>query len=300
MVGLNERKPRMLGAQISFNAVSKTYPGAKKSLGSTCALDDFNLTIEESQIFSIVGPTGCGKSTALNLLAGFEKVTDGKVLVDGEAVGDPGMDRAVVFQHPSLFPWLNVIDNVTLGLRCRGINRGESEDRAQSLLNEVGLKGFERHYPYQLSGGMQQRVQIARALISEPRVLLMDEPFGALDYQTRLMMQNLLLDLWNEFRPTIFFITHDVSEAIYISDQVVVMSGRPGRVQVMRQVRAPKPRDYSFLASTEFIELQGELIEEVQEAARQTAGKAEVITRRPKSKPDSISTINHTSHGAVR
>lgn len=254
------------GSSISFRGVTKCYSG--RAAGTeTLALEAFNLDIARSEIFSIVGPTGCGKSTALNLIAGFESVTDGGVYVGDRVVNEPGMDRGVVFQHPSLLPWLSVIDNVTLGLDCRGVPATEYRPRALKLLGEVGLRGFERHYPYQLSGGMQQRVQIARALISEPRVMLMDEPFGALDYQTRLMMQDLLLKLWQEFKPTIFFITHDVAEAIYISDHVVVMTGRPGRVMMKVEVTEPKPRHYSFLGSAEFIALQSKLLEAVQEAA---------------------------------
>jgi NitT/TauT family transport system ATP-binding protein len=254
-------------AGISFRKVAKRYDGAKGSVGATLALEDFNLDIPRSEIFSIVGPTGCGKSTALNLLAGFEQATQGEVRVGDVLVSEPDMDRAVVFQHPSLFPWLSVMDNVTAGLKCRGVSRSERETRAAKLLREVGLTGFEHHYPYQLSGGMQQRVQIARALIGEPRVLLMDEPFGALDYQTRLMMQRLLLDLWQEFKPTIFFITHDVSEAIYISDHVVVMSGRPGKVKLRVAVTEPKPRELRFLGSAEFVSLQSQLLDAVQQAA---------------------------------
>lgn len=254
-------------AGISFNRVVKQYEGAKGAIGATLALDDFNLEIPRSEIFSIVGPTGCGKSTALNLVAGFEYPTSGEVRVGEAMVSEPDMDRAVVFQHPSLFPWLSVIDNVTAGLKCRGVSLAEREARGVNLLREVGLAGFERHFPYQLSGGMQQRVQIARALIGQPRVLLMDEPFGALDYQTRLMMQRLLLDLWREFKPTIFFITHDVAEAIYISDHVIVMTGRPGKVKLRVAVTEPKPRDYQFLSSPEFISLQSRLLEAVQQAA---------------------------------
>lgn len=254
-------------AGISFHSVVKRYDGAKGSVGATLALDDFNLDIARSEIFSIVGPTGCGKSTALNLVAGFEHPTSGEVRVGDAMVSEPSMDRAVVFQHPSLFPWLSVMDNVTAGLKCRGVSLSEREGRGAKLLREVGLAGFEHHYPYQLSGGMQQRVQIARALIGRPRVLLMDEPFGALDYQTRLMMQRLLLDLWQEFKPTIFFITHDVAEAIYISDHVVVMTGRPGKVKLRVAVTEPKPRDYQFLSSPEFVSLQSRLLNAVQQAA---------------------------------
>lgn len=266
------------GAHISFKGVSKRFPGARGNTGSTLALENFDLEITGSEIFSIIGPTGCGKSTALNLLAGFEQVSAGQVLVDQVPVNEPSMDRAVVFQHPSLFPWLNVLDNVTLGLKCRGVSKEVRDTKARILLSEVGLKGFEAHFPYQLSGGMQQRVQIARALIGEPRVLLMDEPFGALDYQTRLMMQDLLLELWSEFKPTIFFITHDVAEAIYISDHVIVMSGRPGKVQVSKHIHEPKPRGYAFLGTPEFTHLQAELIEEVQEATRSTAAQTQTST----------------------
>jgi NitT/TauT family transport system ATP-binding protein len=266
------RQSRVLvvGAMLPMfgSGTSKRAYGAVKGRGAgTVALEAFDLNIASGEIFSIVGPTGCGKSTALNLLAGFESATDGVVSVGGQAVVGPSVDRAVVFQHPSLFPWLTVMENVTLGQKCKGVPPSKYEKKAQYLLREVGLKGFERHFPYQLSGGMQQRVQIARALIGEPRVLLMDEPFGALDSQTRLMMQELLLKLWQEFTPTIFFITHDVAEAIFISDRVVVMTGRPGRVKLMLDVNAPKPRDYSFLSSPEFVELQATLLQAVHEAA---------------------------------
>lgn len=273
------RLPSSGGSSISFRGVTKRYPGAKGSTGATLALDAFNLDIASSEIFSIVGPTGCGKSTALNLVAGFEAVTGGEIHVGNRAVSEPGMDRAVVFQHPSLFPWMSVIDNVTLGLKCRGVSTSEREARAMHLLREVGLSGFERHYPYQLSGGMQQRVQIARALISEPKVLLMDEPFGALDYQTRLMMQRLLLDLWKVFKPTIFFITHDVSEAIFISDHVVVMTGRPGKVKIKIEVTEPKPRSYQFLSSSEFVDLQAKLLEAVQQATDAVHGASKRADR---------------------
>ena len=253
---------------ISFRDVTKLYVGGRKSSQPTLALDAFNLDIPRSQVCSIVGPTGCGKSTALNLIAGFESVTSGQMLVNGHEVAKPGMDRAVVFQHPSLFPWLTVFDNVTLGLKCRGVPSDVYSTKAEELLAAVGLQDFEKHFPYQLSGGMQQRVQIARALIGEPEVLLMDEPFGALDYQTRLSMQGLLLDLWSKFKPTIFFITHDVSEAIFISDEVIVMTRRPGRMKLSVHVKAPKPRDISFLGSEEFVSLQSMLIEAVQEEVR--------------------------------
>jgi NitT/TauT family transport system ATP-binding protein len=249
---------------ISFDGVRKFYGSDRTAGGATLALDSFNLQIRRSEILSIIGPTGCGKSTAMNLLAGFETPSSGRVVVDGQTVTGPGPNRAVVFQQAALFPWLSVLDNVTLSLQCRGVPRSTYEPRAREMLAEVGLAGFERHYPYQLSGGMQQRVQIARALIVEPHVLLMDEPFGALDYQTRLLMQKLLLRLWEHFRPTILFITHDVGEAIFVSDRVVVLSRRPGRVKLAVDVPAPKPRDYEFLSTPEFVALERDLLVAVQ------------------------------------
>ena len=250
--------------KISFTGLNKSYGTKGSRGGSTLALADFDLNIAPQEIVSIVGPTGCGKSTSLNVLAGFEQASAGTVTVDGKPVTGPGPNRGVVFQQPSLFPWLNVLANVVLGVKCRGVPAADYEPRAMRLLEEVGLKGFERHYPYQLSGGMQQRVQIARALISQPDILLMDEPFGALDYQTRLLMQKLLLRLWERFRPTILFITHDVGEAIFISDRVIAMTRRPGRVKREVRVHAPKPRDYEFLASGEFTSLEHELVLAVQ------------------------------------
>ena len=250
--------------KVSFSSVNKFYGNRNANGATTLALQDFNLDIAPQEIVTIVGPTGCGKSTSLNLLAGFEQPSTGQVRVDGQVVKRTGPDRGVVFQQPSLFPWLTVLDNVTLGVKCRGGDADEYGPRALRLIAEVGLKGFERHYPYQLSGGMQQRVQIARALVNQPDILLMDEPFGALDYQTRLLMQKLLLRLWEHFRPTILFITHDVGEAIFISDRVIAMTKRPGRVKCELRVHAPKPRGYEFMASEEFTRLERELILAVQ------------------------------------
>jgi NitT/TauT family transport system ATP-binding protein len=256
--------PSRTAPKISFAGVQKRYPGKGAKSEGTLALDSFNFDFAPAEIVSIVGPTGCGKSTAMNVLAGFEQASAGTVTVDGRIVTAPGSDRGVVFQQPSLFPWLSVLSNVVLGVKCRGEDREQYEPRALRLLEEVGLKGFERHYPYQLSGGMQQRVQIARALINEPDILLMDEPFGALDYQTRLLMQKLLLRLWAHFRPTILFITHDVGEAIFISDRVIAMTRRPGRVKCILNVTAPKPRDYEFIGSPEFTRLEHDLVLAVQ------------------------------------
>ena len=262
--------------KISFQGVSKTYGAVGRAGNQTLALDRLDVDIRAAEIVTVLGPTGCGKSSTLNLIAGFEQPSTGVLSLDNQPINGPGPDRAVVFQQPSLFPWLNAFDNVTLGVKCRGIARETYAPSAERLLQEVGLAGFERHFPYQLSGGMQQRVQIARALISEPKVLLLDEPFGALDYQTRIQMQELLLQLWQQHRQTIFFITHDVSEAIFVADRVLVMSRRPGRVKLSVNVHAPKPRDADFLSTPEFVELQRELLHAVQEEVHASGSRGAV------------------------
>ena len=250
--------------RIQFRQAGKTY-AAHGGQPPVQALASLSLDIAPGEIVALLGPTGCGKSTALNLVAGFESPTEGTVRVDGHAVDGPGPDRAVVFQHTALFPWLSVFDNVTLGVKSRGDDPAAYAPRARHLLQRVGLDRFEKHYPYQLSGGMQQRVQIARALLSQPEILLMDEPFGALDHQTRLLMQELLLDLWAEHRPTVLFITHDIGEAIFVADRVVVMGRRPGRVKLEVHVDTPKPRTPAFLATPEFIDLQARLLQALRE-----------------------------------
>jgi NitT/TauT family transport system ATP-binding protein len=266
-------------AHITFAGLTKRFPPAGgRSGAATLALEALDLSIAQAEIVSIVGPTGCGKSTALNLLAGFEEPTSGTVRVRDRRVDGPGADRGVVFQQAALFPWMTVLDNVVLGPRCRGVAPEVCDPRALRLLDEVGLSGFEAHYPYQLSGGMQQRVQIARALIGEPEILLMDEPFGALDYQTRLLMQKLLLRLWARFRPTILFITHDVGEALFISDRVIAMTRRPGRVKCEVRVTAPKPRDYEFLGTAEFTALEHQLLRAVQAEVESDDGRERVAT----------------------
>lgn len=246
--------------KVVFDGVSKVYPSSGAAAGSTVAVQSMNIAIKKAEIVSILGPTGCGKSTAMNMISGFEFPSEGRVLLDGKPIRAPGPDRAVVFQQAALFPWLTVLENVVFGVKSRGISPDVYSKRAELLLKAVKLNGFEKHYPYQLSGGMQQRVQIARALISEPEVLLMDEPFGALDSQTRLMMQELVLQLWMEFQPTIIFITHDVAEAIFVSDRILLMSSRPGRVKLAVSVAEPKPRSQEFLASANFIDLQASLL----------------------------------------
>ncbi|PRA06922.1 sulfonate ABC transporter ATP-binding protein [Arthrobacter sp. MYb229] len=260
--------------KIHFSDVSRVFDSPARGSEQITAISKLELGIQQSEIVSIVGPTGCGKSTALNMVAGFDKPSTGSLLLDGHEIFAPGPDRAVVFQHAALFPWMNVYENVVFGVKSQGMPRAEYEEKANTFLRAVGLRKFEKHYPYQISGGMQQRVQIARALIGSPEVLLMDEPFGALDYQTRILMQQLLLELWQEFKPTILFITHDVSEGIFISDRVVVMSSRPGRVRLEVAVNEPKPRHLEFLTSENFVGLEHQVLETVQQeimAARAAA-----------------------------
>lgn len=246
--------------KVVFDNVSKVYKKSGSAKESTLAIESLNVAIKKTEIVSILGPTGCGKSTAMNMIAGFEFPSDGQVLLEGKPIIGPGPDRTVVFQQAALFPWLTVSENIVFGVKSRGINPDVYLRRAEHLLTAVKLTGFENHYPYQLSGGMQQRVQIARALISEPEVLLMDEPFGALDSQTRLMMQQLVLQLWVEYKPTIIFITHDVAEAIFVSDRILLMSKRPGKIKLSKTVEEPKPRSLDFLSSNRFVDLQSELL----------------------------------------
>jgi NitT/TauT family transport system ATP-binding protein len=206
------------------------------------ALDGVNLAISDGEFVSIVGPSGCGKTTFLSVVDGLIPATSGRILVDGQVVSKPGPDRAVVFQDASLLPWRTVLGNVLYGLECQGMNAREAKDRADYFIDMVALTGFEHHYPYELSGGMQQRVNLARALVMDPKILLMDEPFASLDAQTRELMQEELLQIWVKANKTVLFVTHQIDEAIYLSDRVVVFSGRPGKVKTDIAVEIERPR----------------------------------------------------------
>ncbi len=236
-------------ATITFENVAKTYSGQNE----VRALDGISLTINEGEFVALLGPSGCGKSTLLNLLAGFEKTTEGTLLFDGETVTRPGPDRGVVFQEAALFPWLNVWQNVIFGPQVQGVARSDYEPRARALLKLVGLEAFAEALPVQLSGGMRQRVGIARVLAMSPRALLMDEPFGALDAQTRLSMQQLLLDVWQSLGTTVLFVTHDIDEAILLSDRICVMTARPGRIMRTIPIALARPRSIASLTSPEFM-----------------------------------------------
>jgi ABC-type nitrate/sulfonate/bicarbonate transport system ATPase subunit len=235
----------------------------ERRFDTTLALQATDLEVAENDFITILGPSGCGKSTLLRIVAGLDHQTGGEVLLDGKRIDGPGADRGMVFQSYTLFPWLTVLDNVCFGLREKGLPRVQQLDIAHGFLAKVGLKGFDRHYPKQLSGGMQQRTAIARALANDPRMLLMDEPFGALDHQTRELMQELLLGIWEEQRKTVLFVTHDIDEAVFMGSRVVVMSARPGRIKLDRVVELPHPRHYSVKTTPAFAALKAELTEQV-------------------------------------
>jgi len=223
------------------------------------AVRGVTLDVKPGEFVSVVGPSGCGKSTLLNIVAGFLKPSAGEARVDGLPISGPGADRGVVFQQYSLFPWLKVRENVEFGLKMQGMGRAERESRARTLLGLAGLLSFENHYPDQLSGGMKQRVGIVRALATGPQVLLMDEPFGALDAQTRVVMQEILTNMWQQLRLSVLFITHDIEESIFLSDKVYVMTARPGRIKAEIPIPLPRPRTAEMTSSPTFMALHRQL-----------------------------------------
>jgi ABC-type nitrate/sulfonate/bicarbonate transport system ATPase subunit len=240
-----------------------TVRGVERRFDATLALQATDLDVAENDFITILGPSGCGKSTLLRIVAGLDQPTAGEVQLDGHRISGPGADRGMVFQSYTLFPWLTVLDNVCFGLRERGLPRAQQLDIAHGFLAKVGLKGFANHFPKQLSGGMQQRTALARALANDPRMLLMDEPFGALDHQTRELMQELLLGIWEAERKTVLFVTHDIDEAVFMGSRVVVMSARPGRIKLDRVVPLAHPRHYSIKTTAAFTELKAALTEAV-------------------------------------
>ena len=251
--------------------------GIERRFDKTLALQATDLDVAENDFVTILGPSGCGKSTLLRIVAGLDTPTAGEVLLDGQRIAGPGADRGMVFQSYTLFPWLTVLDNVCFGLRERGMPLAQQLDTAHRFIAQVGLKGFERHFPKQLSGGMQQRTAIARALANDPRMLLMDEPFGALDHQTRELMQELLLQIWERQKKTVLFVTHDIDEAVFMGGRVVVMTARPGRIKLDRTVPLAHPRHYAVKTTPAFMQLKAELTEAVREevlAAQQLTAAA--------------------------
>ena len=248
-------------SQLSIQGVSRTFTSAKGV--ATQALLPVDFEVRENDFVTILGPSGCGKSTMLRIVAGLDSPTSGRVLLDGRPVEGPGADRGMVFQSYTLFPWLTIEQNIRFGLRERGMPEAQQKERAAYFIAKVGLRGFEQHFPKQLSGGMQQRTAIARALANDPKILLMDEPFGALDNQTRVLMQELLLGIWESERKTVLFVTHDIDEAIFMANRVAVFSARPGRIKTELAVDLPHPRHYTIKTSPEFMDLKARLTEEI-------------------------------------
>jgi NitT/TauT family transport system ATP-binding protein len=244
------------GPMIEIRGVSKEFLGDRSSTTTTLALDDVSLTVNEHEFITVIGPSGCGKTTLLRIVAGLIPYDAGEVLVKGKPVTGPGPDRAVVFQSFALLPWATVLENVAFGLETRGIPKAEREEQARILIKTVGLAGFEGRLPRHLSGGMQQRVGLARALAVNPDILLMDEPFGAIDEQTRRIMQEELLRIWDYRRKTVLFVTHSMEEAVLLADRVILMSPRPGRVHEIIDVPLPRPRGRDTERTREFTDIK--------------------------------------------
>ena len=246
--------------KLKIDNVYKEYQGRS---GKTIALNGVNLEIKENEFICVVGPSGCGKSTLLNIIAGLLEPTSGTVTLDGKVIEGTGVERGVVFQQYALFPWRTVLKNVMFPLEMKKVPKEEAEAIARKYIKSVGLEGFEKSYPKELAGGMKQRVAIARAYAANPEVLLLDEPFGALDAQTRVQLQAELLETWEKEKKTCFFITHDVDEAIILAQRVIIMSARPGRIKKIVDIDIPYPRTQATKTDPRFLELKSEIWNEV-------------------------------------
>lgn len=255
------------GAAVAVRDLHQVFQTGGQDL---VALEHFSLDLHSGEFVAVVGPSGCGKSTLLRVLAGLDQASSGTMEIDGRPVNGARERTGVVFQKPALFPWLNVLDNVTFAPKMRGVANVEARSQARHYLRAVGLEDFESYPVYNLSGGMQHRVALARSLIGRPDLLLMDEPFGALDAQTRGTMQDLLIEIWRDDASTVLFITHDVDEALKLADRVVVMTARPGRLKLDIKVGLPRPRDLSVLVSEEFGALKRVVLDAITEEARTT------------------------------
>jgi NitT/TauT family transport system ATP-binding protein len=246
-------------SNIDISGLDKTYA----TTPPVSALQGVDLTIRSGEFVALLGPSGCGKSTLLNIIAGFEAPSLGGLTVNGQEIVQPAPERGVVFQEAALFPWLNVWDNVVFGPQVQGVAKSVYEPRAKEMLKIMGLSAFESSLPVQLSGGMRQRVGIARVLTMGSKILLMDEPFGALDAQTRLSMQELLLKVWQQLKPTVVFVTHDIDEALFLADTVYVMSSRPGRIQARLDVPFERPRQLELTTSAAFNQMKLEILRQM-------------------------------------
>jgi ABC-type nitrate/sulfonate/bicarbonate transport system ATPase subunit len=259
--GASEEKPTSKRTKVDVRGVAKRFRWEKKGEHhELLALDGVDLEIAEGEFVSVIGPSGSGKTTLLRIVAGLIAFDKGEVRIDGELIDGPGRERAMVFQSFGLFPWKNVLDNVKMPLVVRRMNQTQADDLAREFIGKVGLAGFEDAMPHQLSGGMQQRVGLARALVTDPEILLMDEPFGAIDAQTRELMQEELLRLWSDSGKTVMFVTHDLDEAVALADRVVVLTRGPGRIRTSIDVELPRPRwDYDVRAEKNFTAVRQEI-----------------------------------------
>ena len=257
-------------SKLSIEGVSRVFPG-RNGGASTRALEPVDLAVAANDFITVLGPSGCGKSTLLRIVAGLDTPSTGRVLLDKRAISGPGPDRGMVFQSYTLFPWLTVAENIAFGLDEKQTPADQRATIVASFIEKMGLKGFENHWPKQLSGGMQQRTAIARALANDPEILLLDEPFGALDNQTRGLMQELLLGIWEREQKTVMFVTHDIEEAIFLASRVIVMSARPGRIKADLKIELPHPRHYTLKTSPEFSSLKAAITEEIRVEAMAAA-----------------------------
>ncbi len=270
MVAESLTRSSMAGPKLSIREVTVSFRARRGP--EVVAIDRLSLEVADREIVSIVGPSGCGKSTLLRLVAGLVRPSSGEIWLDGHVVTDPGADRGMVFQSYTLFPWLTVQGNVEFGPRLRRMPEDYCRGAAARYIQMVGLTGFERAYPKELSGGMMQRVAIARALANDPEVLLMDEPFGALDAQTRAFMQELLLDIWQKTPKTILFVTHDIDEALFLGDHVYVMTARPGRFRAEVALALPRPRTLEVTTSEAFVQSKRRVLAMIREEAAKAMG----------------------------
>lgn len=249
-------------AKVSIVGVGKNFNVSGRDL---VAIEKIDLDIGKNEFVSIVGTSGCGKSTLLNMIGGLDEPTFGEILIDGRPVNGPGRDRGFVFQTYSLFEWMTVEGNIRFALEKSTFSKAEKTELVAHFVHAVGLSGFEKAFPKQLSGGMRQRVAIARALVYKPSVLLMDEPFGALDAQTRGMMQELLLQIWDDHKVTVLFVTHDVDEAIFLADRIVVLASRPGRIKKVIPIELERPRSFEVLTDPKFATYKREILADIRE-----------------------------------
>ena len=261
-----------MGAAVKLEArgICLEYYQARTESG-LLALDDVSLEVRSGEFVSMVGPSGCGKTTFLTVVDGLLPPTAGRIYLDGKEVREPGPDRAMVFQDASLLPWRTVLGNVLYGLECQKVDRRSALDRARTFIDMVGLSGFEHHYPHELSGGMQQRVNLARALALDPQILLMDEPFASLDAQTRELMQEELLAIWQRAGKTVLFVTHQINEAVYLSDRVIVFSARPGRVKRVIPIEIERPRKLRVKRDPRFLRYEDEIWTQIEDEVKKSA-----------------------------